>query len=192
MRSAMHSSVVESIARWMGILTTGLLIGSEAEEAAKRAQRVLGSARLSELRGWFDATPAPVVRDAKCAVIEACIAIGKADGSVDASERELLEEMLRLAELDDASSDELRARIDQAPAALDALVARLTQPSLRELVLVMAWQIITADGVTAADEERAYEALAAQLEIEPARALELRTILRDSEGASDAGLSGEG
>jgi len=174
----MLSLVADSVARWMGILSTGLLIGSDAEAAAIRAQKVLGSQQLSELRRWFDALPPESVLDAKAAVIEACIAIVHADGAVQDQERELVERIVQLAELDDAAGEALVKRIDQKPD-VDAIVARLTHPALRELVLVMTWQIVTSDGNVEQGEHQAHTELATKLAIDPARASILRTILRD-------------
>jgi tellurite resistance protein len=172
------SLVADSVARWMGILSTGLLVGSEAEAAAVRAQKVLGTQQLGELRRWFGALPPEGLRDAKCAVIEACIAIVHADGVVSDSERELVERMVQLAELDDDAQAWLTRRVDEKPV-LDEVVPRLTHPALRELVLVMAWQIVTADGQVEAAEHSAHAQLAEKLGVGAARASVLRTILRD-------------
>lgn len=174
----MMSLVADSVARWMGILSTGLLVGSDAEAAAIRAQKVLGSQQLAELRRWFSALPPEGLRDAKCAVIEACIAIVHSDGVVADSERELVERIVQLAELDDAAAKWLVRRIDETPS-LDAIVERLTHPALRELVLVMTWQIVTADGQVEQAEHGAHVALAEKLGVSVARASVLRTILRD-------------
>jgi uncharacterized membrane protein YebE (DUF533 family) len=172
------SFVADSVAHWMGILSTGLLVGSEAEAAALRAQKVLGSQQLGELRRWFGALPPDSLRDAKSAVIEACIAIVHADGVVADAERELVERMVRLAELDDEAQAWLLRRIDERPV-LDEVVPRLTHPALRELVLVMAWQIVTADGHVEQAEHSAYAQLAEKLGVSASRASVLRTILRD-------------
>ncbi len=183
----MQSSVVDSVARWMGILSSGLLIGSEAEEAVVRARRVLGASQLLELRAFFDGLGHEAALDAKAAVIETCIAAAHADGRLVDAERELLEEMVRLGDLDEASAAALSARIDGSPD-LDALVARLPHPALRELVLVMVWQILTADGEVDRAEQRAYKGLADKLGVGPERAAILRTILRNDAagGVSEA------
>ena len=172
------NDVAESVARWMGILSTGLLIGSEAEAAALRAQRVLGTQPLTELRRWFAALPEDALRDAKCAVIEACISIVHADGGVNDEERELIERMIQLGELDPAAEEWLQGRID-APASLDDIVPRLQHNGLRELVLVMAWQIALADGHAAQAEHGAYGVLADRLGVDPTRASQLRTVLKN-------------
>jgi uncharacterized tellurite resistance protein B-like protein len=174
----MISLVADSVARWMGILSSGLLVGSDAEAAAIRAQKVLGGPQLSELRRWFAALPPESVRDVKIAAIEACIAMVHADGVVAEAERELVERIVQLADLDEAAADWLARRIDLAPD-LDAIVARLTHPALRELVLVMTWHIVTADGQVEHAEHQAHADLAAKLGIDAARASILRTILRD-------------
>jgi uncharacterized membrane protein YebE (DUF533 family) len=172
------SLVADSVAHWMGILTTGLLVGSEAEAAAARAQKVLGSQQLAELRRWFSALPPEGLRDAKFAVVEACIAIVHADGVVADPERELVERIVQLAELDEGAQEWLIQKIDTTPS-MDEVVPRLTHPALRELVLVMCWQIVTADGRVEQAEHAAYSALAEKLGVSAARASILRTILRD-------------
>ena len=93
-------------------------------------------------------------------------------------ERELVERIVQLADLDDAAGEALVKRIDQKPD-LDAIVARLTHPALRELVLVMTWQIVTSDGNVEQAEHQAHTELATKLDIDAARASILRTILRD-------------
>ncbi len=172
------SLVADSVARWMGILSTGLLVGSEAEAAAIRAQKVLGSEQLADLRRWFGALPPDGLTDAKCAVVEACIAVVQADGVVADEERELLERIVQLSDLDEASQERLVRRIDEKPS-LDSVAPRLQHAGLRELVLVMAWQLVTADGHVEAAEHTAHVSLAETLGVSAARASVLRTILRD-------------
>lgn len=170
--------VADSTARWMGILSTGLLLGRDAEESALRAQKVLGSERLVALRDWFDAQSPEALVDAKRAVVEACIAIVHADRQVADAERELIERIVQMAELDLETQASLVASVDTAPA-LDAVIPRIPHPALRELVLVMAWQIANADGKVEQAEHGAYGVLADQLGIAPTRANELRTMLRE-------------
>lgn len=174
----MMSLVADSVARWMGILSTGLLVGSDAEAAAIRAQRVLGGPQLSELRQWFAGLSPEALRDAKVAVIEACISMVHADGVVADPERELVERIVQLADLDENAVEWLLGRIEKKPN-LEAIVARLTHPALRELVLVMTWQIVTADGEVEQAEHQAHAELAEKLGVDSARASVLRTILRD-------------
>lgn len=170
--------VAESVARWMGILSTGLIISAEAEAAALRAQKVLGSQQLDELRRWFGALPADALRDAKCAVVEACIAIVHADGKIADAERDFVERMVQLAELDRQTEGWLLERLEQRPT-LDAVVPRLAHPALRELVLVMTWQIVAADGSVDAAEDAAHVDLAERLWVDAPRARALRVVLGD-------------
>ncbi len=174
----MVSLVADSVARWMGILSTGLLMGSEAEDAVQRAQKVLGSSQLATLRRWFAALPPEGMRDAKCAVVEACIFIVHADGVVQDAERELVERIVQLSELDENAQEWLIKRIDEKPL-LDSVAERLTHPALRELVIAMTWQIVTADGTVEQAEHQAHSDLAQKLDVSADRASVLRTILRD-------------
>lgn len=169
--------VRDEVARWMGILSSGMLIGEEAERSALRARRVLGGERLRELRAWFDAQPPAVIADAKVAIVEAVMSIACADSKLDERERELAERIIDLAELDEGVASPLRERISQPPE-LDAIVPRIPHPSLRELVLVMAWQMATVDGHVEQSEHGAYGVLADRLGITPVRAQELRALFR--------------
>jgi len=141
---------------------------------------VLGAQPLAELRRWFAALSEDALRDAKCAVIDACVSIVHADGGVNDQERELIERMIQLGELDPAAEEWLTGRID-APASLDDIVPRLQHSGLRELVLVMAWQIALADGHAAQAEHGAYGVLADRLGVAPARASQLRSVLKTAE-----------
>ncbi len=176
------ADVQDEVARWMGILSSGMLIGEEAERSALRARHVLGGERLLELRAWFDAQPPEIVVDAKVAIIEAVMSIAYADGSLEEGERDLCEHMILLAELDEATQAAVRQRIE-TPSALDAVVPRIPHPSLRELVLVMAWQMATADGRVEQSEHGAYGVLADRLGVTPVRAQELRALFRGEASA---------
>lgn len=171
--------VADSVARWLGILSTGLLIGEGAERAAVRAQKVLGVQPLADLRRWFAEQDEAVLRDAKCAVIEASLAIAFADEQLDDAERELAEQIILLSELDEATQAGLLAKLDARPS-LDVVVGRLQQPVLRELALVMAWQMASIDGHVDAREHGAYGLLADRLGIAPVRASELRALLKSA------------
>lgn len=170
--------VADQVARWLGIFSTGMLLGSEAEQALERSMAVLGKDRVVELRKWFEAQPPESLEAAKAAVVEACISIVLADGQVADAERELIGRIVLLSELEDATQQALMARID-APPALESVVARIPHPSLRELVLVMAWQLALADGKADPTEHGAYGVLADRLGISPERASELRALFRD-------------
>ena len=165
--------VADQVARWLGILSSGVLDGEDAERSLVRAHQVLGEERLGELREWFRDTPAQVVADAKRAVVEACVAVVHADEVVTGSERELVARIVQLAALDPASARSLEASID-APLPLDQIAPRIPHPALRELVLVIAWQIAQVDEDIDGTERGTYGELAKRLAITPARAKELR------------------
>ena len=171
------ADVADEVARWMGILSSGMLIGEEAERSALRAHHVLGRERLLELRAWFDAQPPEAVADAKVAIVEAIMSIALADGGLEARERALADHMIELAELDEVTQVALRDRIS-APPTLDAVVPRIAHPSLRELVLVMAWQMAKVDGRVEQEEHGAYGVLADRLGVTPVRSHELRALFR--------------
>lgn len=164
----------DSTARWLGILSTGMLIGRDAELSAESAQRLVGEKALGELRQWFVSAAPEAARDARIAAIEACIAIVHADKVVKDEEREFVGRVIQLSELDEATQEELIQRID-TPASLEGLAARLPHPALAELLLVLAWQVALSDGKVHADERGTYGILADKLGVTPTRASELRT-----------------
>lgn len=166
---------LESAARWLGILTTGMLVGGQDEASAKTLQRVIGAPRLKELREWFASADPAVTREAKIAAVEACIAIVRADRTVGDAEREAVEDIILHAELDEATQERLRKHIDE-DVVLDGIGARLAQPALAEALLVLAWQIAKADGRVQDDEAGVYGVLADKLGVSPTRASELRSI----------------
>lgn len=169
-------NALEAAARWLGILSTGLLVGSDDEASAKTLQRVIGAPALTALRHWFDSADPAATRDARVAVVEACIAIVRADRSVGDLEREAVEKIILLSELDDETQLALQKHID-SDVSLDGIASRLTQPALAEALLVLAWQIARADGRVQDDEVGVYGVLADKLGVTPTRASELRTIL---------------
>lgn len=167
-------TAADTTARWLGILSTGMLIGRDAELSAESAQRLVGETALGELRRWFiDATP-EAARDARVAAIDACIAIVHADRVVKDEERDFVERVIQLSELDEATQESLVARIDVAPS-LEGIGARLPHPALAELLLVLAWQVALSDGKVHDEERGAYGVLADKLGVTPTRASELRT-----------------
>lgn len=169
-------NALDSAARWLGILSTGLLVGSEDEAAAKILQKAIGGPALSDLREWFQKTAPSVTRDARIAVVEACIAIVRADRTVGDAEREAVERIIQLSELDEAEQQRLSKHID-TDVSLDGLAARMPKPALAEAMLVLAWQLAKADGRVQDDEAGLYGTLADKLGVTPTRASELRTIL---------------
>lgn len=167
--------VADEVARWLGIFTTGMLVGADADRSLERAVAVLGEAHVAELRAWFRDTPKDRVLDAKRAVITAAIAVAHADHQVQDSERELVGRLVQLAEFDDESAAALVASLDTRPV-LDAVAPRIAHPALRELALVIAWQIANADAAVDVAERGIFGELAKRLGIEAARAKELRAL----------------
>lgn len=167
--------IADEVARWLGIFTTGTLMSADDERSLERAAEVLGEARVGELRAWFESTPEAQVRASKCAVIEAAIAFAHADREVEDSERELVGRLVQLAELDDESATHLHESLATRPD-LAALAQRITHPALRELTLVIAWQVAGADATIDEHERGMYGELAKRLSVEPARAKALRAI----------------
>lgn len=163
------------IARWLGILSTGVLDGEDDERSIERAARVLGQERLSALREWFREQPPDAVRAAKCAVIEAAIAIAQADRSLAEAERTLVERIVQLARLDDAARIQIFAALERR-AALDDIGQRVGHPSLAELTLALAWQVASTDDQIDESERGVYGELAKRLGIPPERAKSLRTL----------------
>ncbi|MFO0686256.1 MAG: TerB family tellurite resistance protein [Sandaracinus sp.] len=167
---------LEAAARWLGILTTGLLVGSEDEESAKLLQKVVGGPALADLRHWFASADPAASRDARIAVIEACIAIVRADRAVGDVERDAIERIVMLSELDEEAQASLRKHVDE-DVPLDGIAPRLAHPALREALLVLTWQIAKADGRVQDAEAGLYGMLADKLGVTPTRASELRSIL---------------
>jgi uncharacterized membrane protein YebE (DUF533 family) len=169
-------NALDTAARWLGILSTGLLVGNEDEVSAKVLQGAIGGPALNDLREWFQKTAPSVTRDARIAVVECCIAIVRADHTVGDAEREAVEKIILMSELDDEAQQQLAKRID-TEVSLDGIAARLPKPALAEAMLVLAWQLARADGRVQDDEAGVYGTLADKLGVTPARASELRTIL---------------
>lgn len=170
------NQVADEVARWLGVLTTGVLVGADAERSVERAVRVLGEERLGALRAWFQRTPAAEVADAKCAVIEAAIAFAHADQTLAETEREMVLRLVQLAALDERSAGKLTASLEDRPS-LEAIAERISHPALRELTLVIAWQIASADDAIDDQERGLYGELAKRLGVEPDRAKALRNVL---------------
>jgi uncharacterized membrane protein YebE (DUF533 family) len=167
--------IADEVARWLGIFTTGTLVSADDERSLQRAAEVLGEPRVGELREWFEATDEAEVRAAKCAVIEAAIAFAHADREVDDAERDVVARLVQLAELDDDSAKKLLDSLATRPD-LETLAQRITHPGLRELTLVIAWQVATADADIDEHERGMYGELAKRLGVEPDRAKTLRAM----------------
>lgn len=167
--------------RWLGILTTGVLMGDDAEKAALELRSALGGDKLADLRQWFATHDEATTKAARVAAVEGCIAIVRADRNVDAEEREAIERIIQLSELDDETQAALSKHIDQ-DVSLDGLGDRLGHPVLKEALLVLAWQLAKADGKVQEDELGLYGVLADKLGVAPRRASDLRTALGEPKG----------
>jgi uncharacterized tellurite resistance protein B-like protein len=166
----MHASVE----RWLGVLATGVLRDRADEDAILAAARIVGEDALASLRQWF-AEHTPVERQfTQCAVIEGCVAMVHADRVVTDAERDQLRALIDASQIDDAHAERMKKTIDQSPRPLDHVVAGLAHPVLRELLLVLAWELANVDGKLDEAERGTYGLLAARLGVAPERAQILR------------------
>ena len=165
-----------SAERWLHVLATGVLDGREDEEAAVTATKIVGEAKLSELREWFATQTKQSIALTEAAVIEGCIAMMHADHDAGPEERAAIERMIARADAGAETQAALRAAMEKPPR-IEAICARVTHPVLRELLLVLAWELAKADGTVSDDERGEYGVLAVQLGITPERAAELRKAL---------------
>jgi uncharacterized membrane protein YebE (DUF533 family) len=162
--------------RWLGILAGGVLTGREDEEAAEEAVKVVGEAKLSELREWFAGKSRDERQAAEAAVIEACIAMMHSNRVVKSEERALVDAVIARADLDAAHRAALEKAIEHPPKR-ETIASRVPHPVLRELLLVLAWELAKADGHVDDDERGEYGLLAALLGVDKERAAALRTAL---------------
>lgn len=169
----MHASAEH----WLGVLATGVLLDDADEAALLAAARIVGEDTVASLREWFATRTPTQVEQAQCAVIEACIAMVHADRIVTEGERTQLRALIDSSRLDAEQMARMRKAIDHAPRDVASHVARLTHPALRELLLVLAWELANVDGALADPERGAYGVLAAQLGVDPERARVLRDAL---------------
>jgi tellurite resistance protein len=167
----------KAMATWVGTLARGgVLYDSDEEAGVAVAAYVVGEGRLSDLREWMRAQPADRVRREQEAAIAACIWMAQADRQLDPSERELLEEIVNHSGLDYETQERLVASIDGAPS-VEGLPRTDSHPVLRELLLALAWELALADGRIDQSERDFYGELATRLEVDPARAAEVRDAL---------------
>ena len=169
----MHASVEH----WLGVLATGVLLDDADEAALLAAKRIVGEETLVSLREWFAARTPAETQQAQCAVIEACIAMVHADRVVTDAERRQLRSLVDASRLDTEHMAIMRKAIDHAPRDVASHIERLAHPALRELLLVLAWELANADGKLDDTERAAYGVLAAQLGVAPERARALRDAL---------------
>ena len=167
----MHASVE----RWLGVLATGILHDRADEDAVRAAARIVGEDALGSLREWFAAQTPGERQTAQCAVIDACVAMVHADRVVTDGERAQLRALIDSSSLDAEHAARMLRAIDLEPRRLEAVVERVGHPVLRELLLVLAWELANADGTYGEAERGTYGLLAARLGIAPERAQSLRT-----------------
>ena len=169
----MHASAEH----WLGVLATGVLLDDADEHAVLEAERILGEETLASLRGWFTGRTPAERQETQCAVIEACIAMVHADRIVTEGERTQVRALIDSSRLDAEHRAQMHDAIRRAPRDFAAHVGRLGHPALRELLLVLAWELAKADGVLDETERATYGVLAAELEVSPERARVLRDAL---------------
>ena len=159
---------------WMGALSrSGVLPSTDAARAGEAvAAYVVGEERMQDLRSFFEkAEPAEKTRERRAAV-RACIAMAQSDRDVHPEERHLLRSLVANSGLDADTQDELVMLVHE-PESLDGLEDELTHPVLRELMLALVWELALADGRVDDSETDFYRALAAQLDVDSARAQEI-------------------
>jgi uncharacterized tellurite resistance protein B-like protein len=167
----------ESVERWLGVLSTGVMRDRADERSVVAAARVVGEERLGALREWFAAKPREEADAVQCAVIECCLAIVHADRVVQPAERRAMEALIERSHLDVERRRAMKAAIDKPPRPLDLAIREVDHPVLRELLLVLAWELARADGVLDDAEKGIYGLLAAKLGVPPERAAALRAAL---------------
>ncbi len=163
-----------AMATWVGTLARGGVIRDEREEAgAAVAAFVVGEDRLEALRAWFEAQPPEVRTREQRAAVELCIWMAHADREVVPEEAQLLRAIVLSSEL---AEDERQALIETVaePPPLSDIAERLTQPTLRELMLALSWELACADGRIDPMEAELHAGLAKRLGVSVERAAELR------------------
>lgn len=160
---------------WLGTLAAGgVLDGAHAQAGVTVAAYVVGEEAVAALRGWMSEESAETVRREKRAAIEVCIFMANADRKLDPEEAHMLRQIIGSSGLDEDTVDDLVAAV-HSPPALDGIEERLTNATLRELMLALSWEMATADGDVDESESALYDDLARRLEVEAERALELRS-----------------
>lgn len=167
-----------AMSAWLGSLARGgVLTAADVGEAGKAgmsvAAYVVGEEALDALRAWMDEQSDEVVTRERRAAVEVCIWMANVDRDLDPEESHLLSQIIAYSGLDEDTADELVAEV-HAPSSLDAVEERLTHPTLRELMLALAWEMAEADFDVVPEERAAYRELAQRLGVDAARAEELR------------------
>ena len=153
----------DAMTTWMGVLARGGILYSELEEqGVYAAVAVLGEEPLEALRVWFNEQSEDVAVRERAAALETCIWMAHADRVLADEERELLQRLIIKSELPAAEQERLEAAM-QTPPDVTELADRLTHPSLRKLMLALAWELAEADGRVDETEVQRYEELASLL-----------------------------
>ncbi len=163
----------QHIERWLGLLGSGLLENWQDDQAIEAAIEIVGEAQLSDLREWMTHQSHEDLQELDATAIEVCIWMARADGIVSEAERMHIEELIAASHLDRATVVRVREAWERRPN-LIGLADRLPHPILRELLLVLAWELANADGELAEAERGTYGLLAARLGVTPERAAALR------------------
>ncbi|MEM9067039.1 MAG: TerB family tellurite resistance protein [Myxococcota bacterium] len=164
----------EAMASWIGTLSSGGVLRSDLEEAGVSvATYVVGEERISELREWAMAQSPEALQTQQCAAIEVCIWMANADRKLDPEEAHFLKSIILASHLDTETQDALVAAVHDPPS-LRNLEKRIQHPVLRELLIALMWELAEADGVIDKREEDFVTGLCVRLEVDAARAKELR------------------
>lgn len=163
-----------AMATWIGTLTRGGVLYGDGEEAGVAvAAFVVGTEDLSSLREWFaDASDEVRVREQRAAV-EVCIWMAHADRVVVHEEAELLRAIVMATDLEESARRALLDEVAEPPPLAD-IAERLTEPTLRELMLALGWELACSDGRIDPLEVELHDGLAKRLGVLPARAQEIR------------------
>jgi len=165
-----------AMSSWLGSLARGgVLKGGDVGAAGMGvASYVVGAEALDALRQWMEQQPADVVTRERRAAVEVCIWMANADRQLDPEESHLLSEIIGRSGLDEDTMDELVAEVHDPPS-LAKIEEKLTHPTLRELMLALAWEMAESDGEVAPSEADFYTGLAKRLGVDDARAQEIRS-----------------
>jgi uncharacterized membrane protein YebE (DUF533 family) len=158
---------------WMGALARGGVIDGDPGELDPVAALVVGHDELVALDGWMRAQPDEVRTRERRAAIEVCIWMANADRQLDGEEVDMLRGLIERSGLSEDVQDEL-VMATHDPPSLESLESRLTNTTLRELMLALAWEMASADGNIARSESAFYTGLAKRLDVSAARAAEIQ------------------
>lgn len=162
---------VVAIDRWVNLLAAGGVL-SEGGVIGDARVPIAGEA-LQALQAWLIDAPKEVRDRERRAAIEVCIWMANADRELDPDEAALLRTLIDRSGLDDDAKDELVLAVHDVPSIAD-IDERLTNQTLRELLLHLAWEFANADGTIARAEEALYTGLAKRLGVSEERAAELK------------------